>query len=102
MDILDWEERPYVSLEQMAMYSARDPVTARNYGQRVKAVAISNRDYGYRYSRFKKGRAMRPPPSSGRIFLGYLVVRNLDTSEQYETWMPEHAFDELYVAASEP
>ena len=39
---------------------------------------------------------MKPPPSCGRIFPGYLVVRNLGKSDQYETWMPDHVFDELY------
>ena len=90
MDILNWEERPFVPLEKMATYSARDRSTAKKYGPRVKAAEISNRDYGYRYNKFSTDRTMQPPPSSGRIFLGYLVVRNLGTPEQYETWMPDH------------
>ena len=49
MDILDWKERPFVTLEQMADYSALDNDTARKYGRVVKAAEISNRDYGYRY-----------------------------------------------------
>ena len=103
MDILDSEVRPYISLEQMRTYSARDNGTAKKYGQIVKAAEISNRDYGYRYSKFSSSRVMRPPPGSHmHIYLGYLVVRKLGTSEQYETWMPNHVFDELYEAASEP
>lgn len=102
MDILDWKERPFVSLELMTAYSARDSDTAKKYGPIVKAVEISNRDYGYRYSRFSSSRTMRPPPSSHmHIHLGYLVVRKLGTPDQYETWMPDHVFDELYEAASE-
>ena len=49
MEKLGWEERPFVTLEQMADYSARDQDTARKYGPTVKAAEISNRDYGYRY-----------------------------------------------------
>lgn len=103
MDILDWKERPFIPLEQMALYSARDRDTARKYGPTVKAAEISNRDYGYRYSRFSSSRTMRSPPSSHmHIYLGYLVVRKLGTPDQYETWMPSHAFDELYQATNAP
>lgn len=102
MDILDWKERPFVPLEQMAAYSARDRDTARKYGPVVKVAEISNRDYGYRYSRFSFSRKMQPPPSSHmHIHLGYLVVRKLGTPEQYETWMPDHVFEDLYEAACE-
>jgi hypothetical protein len=103
MDILDWKERPFVSLEDMALYSARDSDTAKKYGTTVKAAEISNRDYGYRYSKFSSSRTMQPPPSSHiHIYLGYLVVRNLGTSKQYETWMPGHLFEELYEASNSP
>ncbi|WP_374679683.1 hypothetical protein [Hydrocarboniphaga effusa] len=102
MEILDWKERPFVPLEQMANYSALDQDTARKYGSMVKAAEISNRDYGYRYNKLSSSQKMQPPPSSHiHIFLGYLVVRKLGTAEQYETWMPDHVFEELY-AASEP
>lgn len=30
--------------------------------------------------------------------MGYLVVRKCGTEHEYETWMPGHVFDELYVA----
>lgn len=97
MDILNWKERPYVSLEQMVVYSARDADTAKKYGATVKVAELSNRDYGYRFSRYSSSRKMQPPPSSHmHIFLGYLVVRKLGTPSQYETWMPDHVFDELY------
>ena len=103
MDILDWKERPFVTIEQMAAYSARDPDTARKYGTVVKAAEISNRDYGYRYNRFSSSRTMQPPPSSHiHIHLGYLVVRKLGTPDQYETSMPDHVFEELYETSIEP
>lgn len=103
MEKLGWEERPFVTLEQMADYSARDQDTARKYGPTVKAAEISNRDYGYRYTKFSSSRRMQPPPSAHRhIYLGYIVVRKVGTPEQYETWMPDHVFDELYEANHGP
>lgn len=103
METLDWQERPFITLEQMAEYSARDRETARKYGSTIRAAEISNRDYGYRYSKFSSDRKMQPPPSSHmHIYLGYLVVRKLGTSEQYETWMPSHVFEELYAASAMP
>lgn len=103
MDILSHEIRPFVSIEQMGTYAARDPDIAAKYGHIVKAAEISNRDYGYRYSKFKDERNMRPPPSAHmHIVLGYLVVRKFGAPDQYETWMPDHVFDDLYEAADEP
>jgi hypothetical protein len=103
MDKLNWEERPFVSLEQMGSYSARDRETALKYGPVVKAAEITNRDYNYRYGKFGSTRKMKPPPSSHiHIYLGYLVVRRLGTPDQYETWMPDVVFDELYEATREP
>jgi hypothetical protein len=43
---------------------------------------------------------MKPEPSHSRIFPGYLVVRKIDTKSEYETWMPDHVFEEIYVASS--
>jgi hypothetical protein len=40
---------------------------------------------------------MKPPPGSHiHIMPGYLVVRKLGTPDQYETWMPDVVFEELY------
>jgi hypothetical protein len=101
--ILDSEIRPYIQLENMRSFAARDRKTAAQYGSIVKAAEISNRDYGFRYSKFSAARTMRPPPSSYmHIYLGYLVVRKLGTPAQYETWMPSHVFDDLYEPVSEP
>ena len=98
METLSWQERPFISIEQMADYSARDQNTERKYGPTVKGGELSNRDYSYRYERFSASRKMKPPPGSHmHIYLGYLVVRKLGTQEQYETWMPGHVFEELYA-----
>ena len=98
MDLINWEERPFVPVEQMSEYRARDPDTARKYGQVVRSAAIANVDYKIRYAKLNGTQSMQPPPSCGRIFLGNIVVRNLGTPNQYETWMPDHVFEELYEA----
>jgi hypothetical protein len=102
MDILSWEDRPFVTLEQMRTYAARHRKIAQSHGPTVKAAEISNREYAYRYERHSSDWAMQPPPSSFmHIYLGYLVVRKLGTTEQYETWMPSHVFDDLYSATGD-
>ena len=102
MNILDWKERPFVAVEKMEYYSARDQRTAQQYGPLIKAAAISNRDYKYRYEKFSSSRVMQPPPSSNmHIYLGFLVVRKLGTPKQYETWMPCQVFEELYCGNAE-
>lgn len=103
MNVLNWKERPFVALEDMGEYVARDTETAKKYGSTVKAAEISNRDYKYRYQKFNSERTMRPPPSSHiHIHLGHLVVRNLGTSRQYETWMPSDVFREIYKVEEAP
>ena len=103
MIILNWKERPFVNIDQMVVYSARDRTTAKKYGAIVRAIEISNRDYGHRYKKFSSSRTMQPPPNSHiHIQLGYLVVRKLDTPDQYETWIPSCVFDDLYVATGNP
>lgn len=97
MTILDWKERPFVSLEQMAIYKSKDQETTQKYGPIVRAIQISNRDYGYRYEKFSETQRMQNPPSAWKhIFLGYLVIRKLNTPNQYETWMSEDVFEEIY------
>jgi len=72
------------------------------YGPVVKASQISNIDYKMRYGKLGSKQVMQLPPSCGRIFMGYVVVRKLGTQEQYETGMPDHVFEELYGVAGEP
>ena len=81
MDIFDSKERPFVSLEQMAEYSARDRDTASKYGPLVKAAQISNRDYGYRYSRFSR---VPSSPTFSRGLGSPLVVRDPALGEPIE------------------
>lgn len=89
-------DRPYIRMQNMALFEAVDAETASMYGSRVKAAEISNIDYKMRYGKFHESSSMKPPPSGGRIFMGYVVVRKLGRSDQYETWMPDHVFEELY------
>lgn len=98
--VLSWEKRPYVTDDDMAVYIARDRKTASMYGKKVLAVPIANVDFKTRFNKSVSHRRMQEPPSCGRIFLGYLVVRKLGTPDEYETWMPDHVFDELYYPLS--
>ena len=89
--------RPFVSNATLPEYEATDAEVAKRYGRKVRATDMSNSEYGARYARLAKANNMKPPPSHGRIFAGYLVVRRLNTQEQYETWIPDHAFEEIYA-----
>lgn len=91
----DWN-RPYVDLAAMGLYEALDRKTAVLYGRRVKAAMLTNVEYKIRHGELHATHRMKPPPSCGRIFPGYLVVRKFGTAQQYETWMPDHVFEELY------
>ncbi len=95
----DWN-RPYVEIAAMEHYEALDRKIAALYGKRVKAAMLSNVEYKIRFGELHSTRRMKPPPSCGRIFPGYLVIRKLGTAEQYETWMPDHVFEELYAPRS--
>ena len=90
--------RPYRDHASMDCFDARHQDIARKFGKRVKAMVLSNREYKYRFDRLADKLSMKPPPSSViHIMLGYLVVRKLGTPHQYETWMPDDVFEELYV-----
>ncbi len=88
--------RPLIAQKAMDSFRAIDKDTASRFGKNVKATELSNIEYKTRFQKLDKENNMKPPPSCGRIFPGYLVVRNLGKSGQYETWMPDHVFDELY------
>jgi hypothetical protein len=95
-------DRPFIDQETLPFYVAVNRAAAR-YGKTVRAAQLSNVEYQMRFNRLKQKHSMKPPPSCGRIFMGYLVVRNLGRADQYETWIPDHAFEELYRAkAQEP
>lgn len=96
MTEFDWN-RPFIEQEAMDTYEAIDQEAARMYGKKIRATEFANHDYKLRYSKLRKRFNMKPPPSCGRIFAGYIVVRKLGSPEQYETWMPDHVFEELYI-----
>jgi hypothetical protein len=93
-------DRPFISQESMRLYVAADDATAAEFGRKVKATELSNIEYKTRFGKLSRENSMKPPPSCGRIFTGYLVVRRLGTKQQYETWMPDHVFEELYEPAA--
>lgn len=94
-------DRPFIAVEQMQLFNAVDRDTSRMYGPKVRAAGISNVDYKIRFNKLGSTRRMKPPPSCRRIFAGFIVIRHLDTPDQYETWMPDHVFEELYLAQGE-
>ena len=93
-------DRPFIAQGNMPTYVATDAETASEYGRTVKATKLANVEYKIRFGKLQRENNMKPPPSCGRIFTGYLVVRRLGTPQQYETWMPDHAFEELYAPAA--
>ncbi|MCJ7603236.1 MAG: hypothetical protein MUO63_17275 [Desulfobulbaceae bacterium] len=88
--------RPMISMKSLRDFVAIDEETAMFFGKIVKATEFANVEYKIRYDELWKKNNMKPPPSCGRIFSGYLVVRKLNQKGQYETWMPNHVFEELY------
>jgi hypothetical protein len=87
----------------MGIFYAIRANDARRYGREIRALAISNREYQDRFNRLGKSNKMKPPPGSHiHIMPGYLVVRKVGTSDQYETWMPDHVFEELYEQRNKP
>ena len=88
--------RPFVKRSELCEYVATDRTVSKRYGPVVMATELSNKEYKIRFGRMHTEHGMKPPPSSLRIFPGYLVVRNLGTPQEYETWIPDHAFDDVY------
>jgi len=89
--------QPFLALEEMALFSAIDPTAALKFGKQVRAYPLSNRSYWHRFDKLATENRMKDPPrSSNHIMPGFLVVRKLGTPQQYETWMPEDVFEELY------
>jgi hypothetical protein len=93
-------DRPFIDSKQLPTYVATDIEEARLYGKIAQAVEMSNAEYSARHRKLSANRTMKPAPRHSRIFPGYLVVRKIDTKAEYETWMPGHVFEEIYVASS--
>ena len=89
-------DSPFITQDAMGIYAAKDKETGRRYGQLARATKLSNVEYRTRFGRFGASNNMRAPPSCGRIFIGYLVVRHFRSPGQYETWMAEDAFAQQY------
>jgi hypothetical protein len=89
--------RPYLDLDSMDLFTAIRASDARRYGKTVRAFVLSNREYQRRFNRLERKNNMKPAPGSHiHIMPGYLVVRKLGTPDQYETWIPDQVFEELY------
>src|SRR5688500_2359947 len=87
----------WASRDSMQLYVAKDEGEAARYGRQVRAAPLSNKDYKLRFQKLEPQTIMREPPSSRRVFPGYVVVRHLGRGDEYETWMPDHVFDSLYA-----
>ena len=72
--------RPFVERTGLREYVATDGIVSSQYGSVVLATDLSNKEYKIRYERLHKDQRMKSPPSSLRIFPGYLVVRNVHAS----------------------
>ena len=66
----------------MNSYVATDAETASEFGRSVTATELSNVEYKIRFSRLARENKMKPPPSCGRIFTGFPVVRKIGTQQQ--------------------
>jgi hypothetical protein len=93
-------DSPFVDSAHLPTYVAIDTEEARLYGKSVRAIEMSNAEYSARYRKLSTERTMKSAPSHNRIFPGYLVVRKIDSKDEYETWMPDHVFEEIYVASA--
>lgn len=89
-------ERPFADASTFLEYLSIDEDTSSRFGRVVRAKVMSNAEYDIRYQRLSSTRQMRRPPSHLRIFQGYVVIRKLGTKDEYETWMPDHVFEEIY------
>ena len=88
--------RPFVKRSDLCEYLATNRTVSKRYGPVVMATDLSNKKYKIRFDKMHNEHRMRAPPSSDRIFSGYLVVRNLGTPHEYETWIPDQAFEDIY------
>lgn len=94
-------DRPYINAATLPIFKAVDRDEAALYGNTVKATPMSNSEYAARFARMARSNNMKEPPSHDRKFPGYLVVRKLGQPDQYETWIPDHAFEEIYESTDQ-
>lgn len=95
-------DRPFIGVEKLGTFRALDRDDAQRYGAMVKATEMSNVEYKQRFDQFAPKRNMKSPPSTGRIFPGYLVIRRLGRPDEYETWIPDHGFTDSYEPVTIP
>lgn len=89
-------ERPFISADKLTLYRANDPEVAQRYGKQVKVTEMSNVEYKQRFERLSTKQSMKPPPSTGRTFHGYLVIQHLGRADAYETWIPDNGLEGSY------
>lgn len=67
-----------------------------DYGQHVRATELSNVDYTIRFDRFESRNSMNAPPDCKNFTSGYLVIGKPGTRNQFEDWLPDHVFEQIY------
>ncbi len=75
---------------------AIDVDTKLDYGQHVRATEFSNVEYKIRFDRLEGRNNMNVPPDCENVSPGYLVVGRPGTRNQFEDWIPDHVFEEIY------
>jgi hypothetical protein len=88
--------KQYLPNSEFKEFISTENDVAKKYGKIVRAMLLSNREYQHRFDKLNTKYKMKEPPLSGRIFRGYIVVRNIGKKSEYETWMPDHVFEEIY------
>jgi hypothetical protein len=91
--------RPFTSqnsIETFVAFVAIEVDTILDWGQHIRATEFSNVDYKIRFERLESRNNMKAPPRCDIVSSGYLVVGNPGAREQFEDWIPDHEFDELY------
>jgi hypothetical protein len=91
--------RPFTnqkSTETFVAFVAIDVDTRLDYGQYVRATELSNVEYKNRFERLESRNNMKAPPGCEYVSSGYLVIGKPGTRKQFEDWIPDHEFDELY------
>jgi hypothetical protein len=84
------------STQTFVAFVAIDVDTKLDYGQHVSATEFSNLEYKIRFERLESRNNMKAPPGCEIISSGYLVIGKPGTRKQFEVWIPDHVFDELY------
>lgn len=89
-----------VGWEQMQTFVGPKGGSQSPHGTTVLALEMSSADYDRRYTLLAARHCMKEPRNYRGLHRGFLVVRNVGTTEVYETWMARHVFLRNYMPAA--